>query len=69
MKLRLSNKLIEHKRQVTSFLDVVGNVGGFNDAVYITMSLLISFYSSQMYMQSLTNGSPVREKISKKSET
>ena len=59
MTISLSNKVKEHKRQVVTALDVVGNVGGFNDAIYLFISMFMSTYSSLMYMRSVTNNTPI----------
>ena len=59
MAILLSNKVVEHKRQVVTALDVVGNVGGFNDAIHFIISIFMSSYSSLMYMRSVTNSTPI----------
>ena len=42
-----------------TLLDVAGNVGGFNDAMWLLINLFMVTYSSIMYMRSVANKSPV----------
>ena len=55
----LSNKKNTHKRQVMSLLDVVGNVGGFNDALWLLINFFMASYSSLMFMRSVTQNTPI----------
>ena len=42
-----------------TLLDVAGNVGGFNDAMWLLINLFMVTYSSIMYMRSVAHKSPV----------
>ena len=42
------NKRVE-SRQAYSFLDLLGDFGGFNDAIYFLVSLPMGYYSQAMY--------------------
>ena len=37
------------KREAYTFLDLLGDFGGFNDAVYFLLSLPMGIYSAAMY--------------------
>ena len=52
--LMLSNHKYHHKRSLVTFLEVIGNVGGFNDAVWLLFSSFLSSYSAIMYMRSIS---------------
>ena len=40
-------------------LDVVGNVGGFNDALWLIINFFMATYSSLMFMKSVTQDTPI----------
>ena len=58
MKVFLSNKTLIHKRQIVSLLDYLGTVGGFYDAIWLSMSFFMGTFSYLMYMRSLTRDVP-----------
>ena len=45
---------------MVTFLDVIGNIGGFNDAVWLFFSIFLTTYSSLMFMRSVAKKSPFR---------
>ena len=49
-----SNKKVE-KRQAYTILDLLGDFGGFNDAVYFLLSIPMSIYSSSMYSKHIAS--------------
>ena len=48
------NKVIQ-KRQAYSLFDLLGDFGGFNDAIIFLISLPMSFYSSAIYSQHISS--------------
>ena len=54
MKLDLSNAKYTHQRSLVTLLDIIGNIGGFNDAIWLCFSTFLSSYSSLMYMRSVS---------------
>ena len=40
-------------------LDVAGNVGGFNDALWLIINFFMATYSSLMFMKSVTQDTPI----------
>ena len=59
MSIDISNKKVVHKRQIMTLLDVAGNVGGLNDAMWLLVNFFMVTYSSIMYMRSVAHESPV----------
>ena len=62
MTIKLSNKTMLHKRQIVSFLDYLGTVGGFYDAIWLTISFFMGTFSSLMFMRAITNNHPYSRK-------
>ena len=60
--LQLSHVKHLHQRSLVTFLEVIGNIGGFNDAVWLFASPFFGMYSSLMYMRSVTNTIPFSSK-------
>ena len=58
MKAVLSNQKYTHSRTLVSFLDLIGNIGGFSDAIWLIISTFMSSYSALMFMQSITKKIP-----------
>ena len=42
-----------------TLLDVAGNVGGFNDALWLIINFFMATYSSLMFMKSVTKNTPI----------
>ena len=42
-----------------TLLDVAGNVGGFNDALWLIINFFMATYSSLMFMKSITHNTPI----------
>ena len=42
-----------------TLLDVAGNVGGFNDAIWLLINFFMASYSSLMFMRSVTQNAPI----------
>ena len=53
-----SNKFI-HDRKSQTILNIVGDVGGFNDAILLLFGPLILLYSSKNFDLAVPEGSPV----------
>ena len=66
MTVELSNVKYLHQRSIMTFLDVIGNVGGFNDAVWLFASFFLGPYSSLMYTRSIASKTPFTSKKSAK---
>ena len=47
--IELSDKLSTYERSRYTFLELIGDVGGFNSAITLFPSLLLSFYSARMF--------------------
>ena len=48
------------KRQAYSFMDVLGDFGGFNDALFFFGSLSLASYSSKIYQASIAAELPTK---------
>ena len=53
-----SNKYI-HERKSQTVLNIIGDVGGFNDAILLLFGPLILLYSSKKFDLSVPEGAPV----------
>ena len=62
LSVELSHVMHEHSRSLVTLLEVVGNIGGFNDAIWLIASSIFCSYSSMMYMRSITNTMPFSSK-------
>ena len=62
----LSRKENSLERQYYTFLDLIGDFGGFFGAIVIFPPMFLSFYSSRMFGASLLEDLPVRTPKSKK---
>ena len=49
----LSSNAVSHERRVYALLDMVGDLGGFNDAIVILFSLLLGNYSPNLFFKSV----------------
>ena len=49
LKIDLGTNSVIQKRQAYTFFDLLGDFGGFNDAIIFLLSLPMSLYSSAMY--------------------
>ena len=47
--LTLGNKKKEIERQVYTLMTLMGDVGGFNSAIILIPSFIMTFYSNRMY--------------------
>ena len=65
LSLELSNLKYVHQRSIVTFLDVVGNIGGFNDAIWLAVSGIFGTYSSLMFMRSITQKTSFSSRKSK----
>ena len=48
-------------RKAYTFMELVGDVGGFNSAVVILPKIFMSFYSAKVYEKSISSQIPVRD--------
>ena len=53
--LSLSSTKYIHERKSNTYLNWMGDVGGFNDAICLILSPLVFYYSSKMYEVSIGN--------------
>ena len=67
IRISLSNRKNSLERQVYSIFTLVGDVGGFNGAIVIIPTYLMSFYSLRMFNASLLEELPVSKKKKKTS--
>jgi len=51
--INLSSNAVSHERRVYALLDMVGDLGGFNDAIVIFFSLLLGNYSPNLFFKSV----------------
>ena len=49
LEFRLSDKMRTHERQAYTLFTMLGDLGGFNSAIILLPSYLMSFYSARMY--------------------
>ena len=66
MTLQLSDKKWTHERQVYSLMMLVGDLGGFNSAVYLSPSFLMSIFSQLIFKWAVVNAYPVKTSKTKK---
>ena len=50
-----------YKRQAYTFLTLLGDFGGFNDAIVFLISIFMSSYSAKMYAAQITSELPLLE--------
>ena len=50
------------ERQTYTFFTLLGDLGGFNGAIIIFPSYLMSFYSERMFRSALAGEVPIRKK-------
>ena len=49
-----------YEREVYSFMQALGDFGGFNDGIMLFPAILMSIYSNKMFLQSLFSLLPVK---------
>ena len=62
IEIRLSDRTNSYERSAYNFLTLIGDIGGFNGAIIILPTYLMSFYSSRMYQASVYSEMPVRSR-------
>ena len=60
--LEMSNIKHIHKREAYTFFDLIGDFGGFNDAMFLLIGLVITFYSAKAYENKIASELPVVNK-------
>ena len=50
---RLSNRVNHYERVIYSVFDMLGDIGGFGEAIYFGCLILVSFYANRMYFASV----------------
>ena len=70
--------MIEYERVIYSFFDMVGDIGGFGEAVYIFCLILVSGYANRMFIASVirdmfkvrldTHGADIKELVQAKTD-
>lgn len=58
--IKLSDKKSYFSRSAYTFLTLLGDFGGFNDALIFLISLFMSSYSAKMYAAHVTQELPYR---------
>ena len=61
----LSDVKRTHERQAYTFMILIGDIGGFNGAVFIFPAFIMSWYNQKMFTSSLYEELPVKKKKSK----
>ena len=62
VKFILADTIYEYERQAYTSFTLLGDVGGFNSAIFIFPTFLMSHYSSRMYNSSVSTEIPVKKK-------
>ena len=65
MNFQLSDIKRTYERKAYTFMTLIGDVGGFNSAVFIFPAFLLSWYNKKMFTASLYEELPVKKKKSK----
>ena len=60
--LELSDTKRIYERQAYTFMTLIGDIGGFNSAIYILPAYLMAWYSERMYQSSVYQELPVKKK-------
>ena len=55
----LSTNKVVQERQAYTFMELLGDFGGFNDALFFIIGALMSLYSSRMYLASIATELPL----------
>ena len=50
-----------YEREVYTFMEALGDFGGFNDGVVFIPAIFMQIYSSKMYLQSLFSLLPIKQ--------
>ena len=58
----LADKSKTYEREVYTFMEMLGDFGGFNDGIMLFPAILMSIYSNKMFLQSLFSKLPVKSK-------
>ena len=58
----LSNKKYLYERSVYTFFSLIGDIGGFNGAIVILPTFIMSIYSDRMYKNAISGEVPVRKR-------
>lgn len=58
----LSNKKYEHERKVYALMTLIGDIGGFQGAVFMFPAFLLSFYTPKMFEASLLSEMPIKKR-------
>ena len=66
MVIALSSNSKVESRQAYTLFELLGDFGGFNDAIYFLLSLPMGFYSSAMYNQHVASLFRYKKKSRKK---
>ena len=53
--VELGNKKYSYMRRAYTFLDLLGDFGGFNDAVLMILSLFMKYYSESVYKTAISH--------------
>ena len=64
-----SDRKKTYERTTWTFFSFIGDVGGFNSAIIIFPSYIMSFYSSRMYQASIFKDVPVNTKRKSKKKS
>ena len=61
VKIELSDLFRSQERQVYTFMTMLGDVGGFNEAVIIFPSIIMAYFSERMYRKDIAGEIPVKD--------
>ena len=65
IRFTLSDIKRTYERSAYTFMILIGDIGGFNAAVFIFPAFLMSWYNEKMFKSSLYEELPVKKKKSK----
>ena len=62
IRLTLSNLKYQYERSVYTFFTLIGDVGGFNGAIVILPTFIMTIYSERMFKSAISEDIPTRKK-------
>ena len=61
IEIMLSNQKYEYERKVYTLMTLIGDIGGFQGAIFMIPAFLLSFYTPKMFEASLLSDMPVKK--------
>ena len=65
VEISLSTTKNIYERESETILNLLGDIGGFQEAIYLVLSPLMLFYSAKWFAISISNGAPILMKMAK----